>query len=66
MTNKQYKTGTKSEVIKMMANYAIRDQMALIHAYTPEFGFPDEEAKKVILGAKDSIYDFDRVLRSIK
>lgn len=56
-----YTTGTKNEVLRQMAVYAIRDQMALIDAYTPAYGKPDEAAMKVIADARAAIADFRRL-----
>ncbi|MFK4706160.1 hypothetical protein ABIC83_002999 [Roseateles asaccharophilus] len=47
-----------------MATFAIRDQEALIDAYTPRHGEPDAEALKVIERARDNISDFRRLLKS--
>jgi len=62
---KHYKTGTREEVIRNMAYYAIRDQEALIDAHTPQFGEPDEMAKEVIQDCKDNIEDFRRLAISL-
>ncbi len=56
-----YKTGTKDDMIRRMASFAIRDQEALIDAYTPPYGEPEGEAVKVIAEARDNIADFRRL-----
>jgi len=61
-----YKTGTKAQVLRRMATYAIRDQEALIDAYRPSFGEPDETAKQVIAQARDHIADFKRLVETTK
>lgn len=66
MPRSAYKTGTKAEVICRMASYAIRDQQALIDAYTPRHGEPGDTAKKVIAGAQDAIADFRRLAKTAK
>jgi hypothetical protein len=57
-----YKTGTKHEVILQMSANAIRDQIALIEAYTPQFGEPDEFAAQVIQDCKDRISDYRKLV----
>jgi acyl-CoA reductase-like NAD-dependent aldehyde dehydrogenase len=59
-----YRTGTRAEVMRNMASYAIRDQEALIHAYTPAFGEPQADAKLVIQQCRDVIADFRRLAQS--
>lgn len=60
----KYENGSASKVIVLMAEFAIRDQRALIKAYTPSGGSePDAQAAKVILECKSLIRDF-RVLRA--
>ncbi|MCZ8254524.1 MAG: hypothetical protein O9327_02430 [Polaromonas sp.] len=61
----RYKTGTKTEVIRTMANYAIRDQEALIDAHTPSFGEPCAEFQQVIQQCRDAIADFRRLVSSL-
>lgn len=57
----RYENGTAHQVILRMAQYAIRDQEALIEAYTPMLGDPDDEAKKVIAECKSFVRDFRRI-----
>jgi hypothetical protein len=61
-----YENGSKKLVIARMAAFAIRDQQALVEAYTPSFGEPDEEAKKVIEECKAHIRDFRKILSDTK
>lgn len=63
--SKRFESGTKQEVLRAMASYAIRDQQALIDAHTPSFGEPDEYTKSVIEGCKAEIRDFRRILKSL-
>lgn len=58
---KRYENGTAHQVTLRMAQYAIRDQLALIEAYTPMFGEPDDEAKKVIAECESFVRDFRRI-----
>ena len=58
--SKRYETGTKQKVLACMARFAIRDQKALIDAYTPNYGEPDDEAKEVIRGCEANIRDFKK------
>jgi hypothetical protein len=59
---KHYLTGTKADVIRRMADYAIRDQQALIYALTPSFNRdPDEVTAFAIKDAKECILDFKRI-----
>ena len=66
MARGAYKTGSRAEVIRRMASYAIRDQEALIDAYTPRFGEPDDAARQVIAGARDAIADFKRLAKTAR
>lgn len=66
MARGAYKTGTRVEVLRRMASYAIRDQQALIDAYTPRCGEPDDTARQVIAGAKDAIADFKRLAKMVR
>ncbi len=61
-----YESGSKKLVIARMAAFAIRDQKALIEAYTPSFGEPDDDAKKVIEECKSHIRDFRKILSDTK
>lgn len=60
-----YKTGSKADVIRAMANCAIRDQEGLIDAHTPSFGEPSPEFLVVIQQCRDAIADFKRVVQSL-
>lgn len=64
MPRRAYKTGTRDQVLRRMASYAIRDQQALIDAYRPCSGEPDETARQVIAQAQDAIADFRRLAKS--
>lgn len=66
MPRRTYKTGTREQVLRRMATYAIRDQQALIDAYTPRHGEPDDTAKQVIAGAQDAIADFRRLAQTAR
>lgn len=61
MARSPYTSGTKAEVLRLMATCAIRDQLALIEAYTPAHGEPDDSARAVIADAKAAIADFRRL-----
>jgi phage gp36-like protein len=61
MPRRTYTTGSKDTVMRRMARYAISDQEALIDAYTPAYGQPDETAAEVIANARDNIADFRRM-----
>jgi hypothetical protein len=61
-----YEGGSKNLVIARMAAFAIRDQQALVEAYTPSFGEPDDDAKKVIEECRSHIRDFRKVLAATK
>lgn len=68
-TRKRYKTGSRSEAIRLMAMCAIRDQGALIDALTPPAYItvdPDSETGKQIQDCRDWIEDFRRIARSAK
>ncbi|MCX7112709.1 MAG: hypothetical protein NTX45_21805 [Proteobacteria bacterium] len=58
---RRYETGSKSAVLKLMAEFAIRDQIGLIDALTPDFGQPDSETKNAIEGSRKAIRDFRRL-----
>jgi len=62
----RYENGTVSEVTLRMAQYAIRDQEALIEAYTPMLGEPDAEANKVIEQCRSIIRDFRKLAAAIR
>jgi acyl-CoA reductase-like NAD-dependent aldehyde dehydrogenase len=66
MASGAYKTGTRAEVIRRMASYAIRDQEALIDVYTPRLGKPDDAARLVIAGARDAIADFKSLAKTAR
>lgn len=57
----RYENGTARQVTLRMAEYAIRDQMALIEAYSPMIGEPDAEAQKVIDQCRSIIRDFRKL-----
>ena len=57
----KYKIGSRSQVIKKMARYAIRDQESLLDALTPQYGEPDETTAIAIQDVKDCISDFMRI-----
>lgn len=58
----RYHIGKKEEVIRRMAEYAIRDQLSLIEALTPRFGKTDEDTAMAIQDAKKCINDFRRIM----
>lgn len=58
-----YKSGDKKQVIRLMAEYAIRDQYELIDSLTPCYGEPDETSSKAISNARDCIDDFKRIVK---
>ena len=62
---KRFESGTKEQVIRRMAYYAIRDQQALIDAHTPSYGEPGEESQRVIDECKAEIRDFRRIIKSL-
>ena len=57
----RFKTGVRSQVIASMAEYAIRDQQALIDAHIPRYGQPSDTAKEVIAKCRDRIADYRRI-----
>jgi hypothetical protein len=57
----RYHIGNKGEVLRRMAQFAIRDQESLIEALTPSFGDPDESTTAAIQDAKACIGDFRRI-----
>jgi len=58
----KYKLGSKTIALQRMADYAIRDQEALIDALTPSFRRePDEGTASAIKDAKNCIADFRRI-----
>lgn len=61
----RYITGSKADVLRSMAYFATRDQEAIIDAYTPRFGDPDETAAEAIQSAKDNIKDYRKFLKTI-
>lgn len=61
----RYKAGSKTKMLRTMARLAIRDQEALIAAYTPRFGTPDEVAIDAISGAKANIEDFKKFIKTL-
>ncbi len=64
--NNRYKAGSKAKMLRLMARFAIRDQEALIDAYTPQFGAPpDEVASDAISAAKSNIEDFKKFLNTV-
>lgn len=60
---KRFKTGARNNVIARMAEHAIRDQVALIDAYTPALRrMPiDSESQAVIDGCRANILDYQRL-----
>lgn len=64
-TRERYKAGSKTKMLRIMARLAIRDQEALIDAYTPRFGSPDDVAVDAISGAKANIEDFKKFLKTL-
>lgn len=65
MARMSLKSGTKSQVLRLMAEYAIRDQKALIDALTPPYQAPDEETQKAIDDAKNLVADFRQIAKSL-
>ena len=65
-TVKKYKTGTRADVLRSMAQYAIRDQEALIEAYTTPYGEQPENALQVIKDCTDLIADFKLLIKEPK
>ena len=60
----KYKIGSKQIVLRRMADYAIRDQEALIDALTPSFKRePEEGTAAAIKDAKNCIADFKRLAK---
>jgi hypothetical protein len=62
----KFHNGTKKEVLKLMARYAIRDQQALLEALSPLFVEPDEDTKIAIQETKDTIKDFRVIYAELK
>lgn len=62
----RFKTGRKSEVIRRAMTFAIRDQHALIDAYTPAIGKPDRHAQAVIDECKKNCEDFLLIFQTTK
>ncbi len=64
----RYKTGSKSDVIRRMAEHAIRDQFALIDAYTPILKLTDtpHENIKIIDDCQRNIHDYRRIVLCLK
>jgi hypothetical protein len=62
----RYENGTQAQVILKMAQYAIRDQRALIDAYMPSYGEPGDEAKQVIKQCESLIRDFKKLSAAIR
>lgn len=61
----KYQLGDRLRALKLMAEYAIRDQEALIDAMTPTFGKPDETDPTVI-HARMCIADFRLIAKSAR
>lgn len=60
----RYKIGNKQAVLRRMANYAIRDQEALIEALKPPFArIQDDSTAAAIQDAKNCISDFKRIAK---
>lgn len=62
----RYENGTVRQITLRMAEYAIRDQEALIDAYTPTHGELDDEAKKVVQQSRSIIRDFRKLAAAIR
>lgn len=62
---KAYFSGTRADALANMVSCAIRDQRALIDAYTPIYGEPDKEAKAAIRDAQMWIADFERLAKEL-
>lgn len=60
-----YRTGTKNQVLRLMAEYAIRDQVTLIDALTPRHCDPDGDTAEAISHAKACVSDFRKLLASL-
>ena len=58
---RRYETGRKSDVLRLMAEFAIRDQISLIDALTPDYEEPDSETKNAINDCRKAIRDFKRI-----
>jgi hypothetical protein len=65
-TVKKYKTGTRADVLRRMAECAIRDQEGLIDAYTPPYGKIPDEALEVIKDCSLLIADFKLLIKEPK
>lgn len=65
---KPYESGTKKQIVNMMAEYAIRDQEALIDACKGGMrpGNPNPETQHVIQEAEAAIRDFKRFCRTFR
>lgn len=61
--NDKYQLGSRVRALKLMAEYAIRDQEAFIDAMTPAFGKPDE-TDPAIIHARMCIADFRKIAKS--
>ena len=59
----KYQTGTKNEVLRRMAEHAIRDQAQLILAYSHVI---DEEGKDVRDQCRANISDYKQFIKSLK
>lgn len=62
----EYQLGDRKTALKLMAQYAIRDQETLIDALTPQFGKPDAEGVAAITHAKKCIADFRKIAKSAR
>jgi len=58
---KKYESGTRKQIIGMMAYDAMRDQKALLEAITPEFGEPDSDTQETIQEIEARIRDYGRL-----
>jgi len=64
--SRRFSTGTRIQVLRRMADFAIRDQEALIEAWTPQFGQLADVAAKEIEEARRNIADFQRIRKEPK
>ena len=61
-----YNAGSKAKAIRRMAEHAIRDQEALIDAYTPTTKFDSADSQAVIDICKKNIADYKRIRDGVK
>ena len=57
----KYETGQKKEVLSVMAQKAIKWEISLIDAITPQYGEPDKETAKAIADCRAAIRDYKKI-----